>query len=351
MSLFRPFLFTLVLAASAWAQAPTNLTVTKATTKEVDLTWSGSSSSYSVQRRVLGGSYQTIATATTAQYADTTVDPYTDYQYQVLSGTAASNAVTVGPPPAGFNNIAPAPVIGGNPVLSYGDDASLAFDSNGDPAFAYLFEDPNQDTDPTDTTLLFRSWNRAQFTWNPIVTVATVGDVATTERTSVSLAYDPSTSTYVIASEFQTAALYGVKIFQSSDLGKTWTTKQTYSSGSTAFYGPSVALNNGNIYFAFIVDTVGVKFYSGTLSAAATSWVLKTPTPPANTDIALFGTGPSVALDNSGTPAVAYWVPDTRSNESYNDILLFWHPLSAGTPVKVVDTQNQQSSVAVKMRC
>ena len=347
----RRLLFALLLTASAiWAQAPASLTVTKATTKEVDLTWTGSSSSYSVQRRVLGGSYQTIATASTAQYADTTIDPYTDYQYQVLAGTAASNAVSVGPPPAGFNNVAPAPLIAGNPITGYGDDASLAFDSNGDPAFAFLYDDPNQDGSTIDSALLFRSWNRAQFSWNPIVTVSTVGDITSTSRNSVSLAYDPSTSTYVIASEFISGNLYGIKIFVSADLGKTWTTKQSYSSGATAYYAPSVALLNGNIYFAVIVDTIGVRFYSGSLSAAGSTWVLKTPTKPANTDIALFGTGASLALDSSGNPAVAYWVPDTRSNQGYNDVLLYWRPLSAGAPVVVTDTQNQQSDVAVKMR-
>ena len=39
------------------------------------------------------------------------------------------------------------------------------------PAFAWLFYDPNGDGDITDTELLFRSWNRAQNTWNAVVKI------------------------------------------------------------------------------------------------------------------------------------------------------------------------------------
>jgi uncharacterized protein (TIGR03437 family) len=244
----------------------------------------------------------------------------------------------------------PAPIIGGSPVLNYGDDAALTLDGNGDPAFAFLYDDPNQDGDAGDTQLLFRSWNRAQFTWNPIVTVFNPSDIANTGRNSVSIAYDSSTSTYAIASEFNSANVYGIKVYVSTDLGKTWTVKQTYSSAATAFYAPSIALSSGNIYLAVNVDTIGTRFYSGTLSAAASTWVLKTPTKPVNTDIALFGTGPSVAVDSNGVPAVVFWAADTRSSQSYNDVLLYWRPLSAGAPVVVTDTQNNQSGVSIKIR-
>src|SRR5579871_2772556 len=88
------------------AQAPSGLAVKAATNKRVDLSWTGTASSYTVQRRALGGSFANIATAvTTASYSDTTIDAFTTYQYQVLAtgGTAASNDVTAGPPPAGFS--------------------------------------------------------------------------------------------------------------------------------------------------------------------------------------------------------------------------------------------------------
>jgi hypothetical protein len=146
------------------AQGPANLTVTKSTSGEVDLSWTGGASSYTVQRSVLGGPFDAIATASTTSYKDTQIDPYTTYLYQITANSANSNQVTVGPPPAGFQLASPVPAQG-NPH-SYGYGLSMVQDSS-DPAFAFLYDDPNQDTDHTDTQLLFRSWNRAKYACAP----------------------------------------------------------------------------------------------------------------------------------------------------------------------------------------
>lgn len=66
-----------------------------------------------VQRAPLGGSFSDLTTVTTLSASDTSIDPYTTYQYQVVAITsagrsAASNEITVGPPPSGFTNAAPA---------------------------------------------------------------------------------------------------------------------------------------------------------------------------------------------------------------------------------------------------
>src|SRR4051812_34840436 len=105
----RGLVLGLTLVAATWGQAPSGLTVKAATNKKVDLGWSGTAPSYTVQRRVLGGSYGNIATVNNATtYSDTTIDAYTSYQYQIVAGAStASNQVTVGPPPSGFSTVAP----------------------------------------------------------------------------------------------------------------------------------------------------------------------------------------------------------------------------------------------------
>ena len=187
-----------LLAGTLMAQ--TNLTVVAATNKQVNLNWSGSASSYSILRAPVGGSFTPIATAAATSYSDTTIDPYTTYQYRISANSATSNTITVGPPAAGFSDVAPTPGAADS-VSGYGYDLSLVLDGNGDPAFAFVFVDPNQDTDRTDTEILFRSWNRAQYTWNPVVKVGTVGDITSDNRLSISLAYDASANTFAIASE------------------------------------------------------------------------------------------------------------------------------------------------------
>src|SRR5256885_11474569 len=102
----------LPITGAALAQAPTALTVTAATNKRVDLSWTGTASGYSVQRRTLGGAYSTIANVTATTAVDTSIDAYGTYQYQIVAtsgSTTPSNQVTVGPPPAGFTVAVPAP--------------------------------------------------------------------------------------------------------------------------------------------------------------------------------------------------------------------------------------------------
>lgn len=74
-----------VLAAiDVLAQAPSELTVASATRQRVELAWTPTAQSYSVQRRPLGGTFATIATVTTTTTSDVVFDPHTVYQYQVL---------------------------------------------------------------------------------------------------------------------------------------------------------------------------------------------------------------------------------------------------------------------------
>jgi uncharacterized protein (TIGR03437 family) len=346
----RAWLWSLVLlAAIAFqvnAQTIAGLTVKAATNKHVDLSWIGAASSYNVQRRVLGGSYSTIATVTNSTYSDTQIDPYTAYEYQVVAGSSTSGSVRVGPPPAGLTNAAPAPLRGSTPSDTYGYNISLALDGNGDPAFVFGWGDPNGDSDYTDGSLVFRSWNRALYAWNAPVTVGVVGDAFTTFHATTSLAYDASTNTWAAASEQD---LSSVNVYVSTDGGASWTKKRAFqtSSGGASWGGPSLALAGGNIHLALISSTNGVHYLTGKLSADPTTWTDKTAPRPSGTDAAEFGGAPSLALDSAGNPGIAYWVADSKV--AYNNVLLFWKPAGSAAPGKVMDSQAQASDTAVKL--
>ena len=331
-----------MLTSAAWGQTASNLVVKAATSKRVDLTWTGTAATYTIQRAPLGGSYSSVGTATSASYSDTTVDAYTTYQYQIVAGSSTSNHVTVGPPPVGLSAPAPAPLVGATPSNSYGYDLTLTLDGNGDPAFAFIWEDPNADNDYSDTAVLFRSWNRAQYTWNPVVKVGVITDSATTFRQSVSLAYDASASTWGIAAEHNDDG--SLDLFVSSD-GATWTKKKNFSYGNDSTYVPSLALAGGNVYLAFVRNYAGLQYVTGKLSADPATWNTQQAPVPSGTEMADPGSTISLALDSAGNPGIAYFAPD--SVQSYNEILLFWRP--GNQPVIVSDSQNTQTGASSKL--
>ncbi len=333
-------------AAPAGAQTVASLAVKTATSKRVDLSWSGAASSYSVQRRLLGGTYSTIATVTSSTYSDTQFDPYSTYEYQVTAGgSAASNAVRVGPPPAGFTNAAPAPLRGSTPSDTYGYNIALTLDGNGDPAFIFGWGDPNGDGNWADTALLFRSWNRAQYGWNAPVTVATVGDALTIFHATNSLAYDASTNTFAVAAEMADG---GVGVYVSSNGGATWSKKKTFVADGPSWSGPSVGLAGGNIHLALVNSSNGLHYVTGRLAADPATWTDRTAPLAAGTDTARNSITPSLALDSAGNPGIAYWADDTQVG--YNEVLLFWKPAGGAAPVRALDSQGQQSDqLAVKL--
>jgi len=343
MSLFRwrvaRVLAVIILSLPAVAQTVAGLQVKAATSKHVDLSWTGTSSSYSVQRRVLGSTYSTIATVTNSTYSDTSIDPYTTYDYQVTSGGATSNSVTVGPPPSGLSNAAPAPLLGSTPANNYGFNITLALDGNGDPAFLFGWSDPNGDSDLSDGQLLFRSWNRAQYTWNAPVKVATIGDAFTTFTTMSSLAYDASTATFAAAAMDENG---DVIVWASADGGVTWTQKKIFASnsGAASYTGPSLALSGGNVYLSMLESvSETVHFVTGKFSADSGTWTDKTA--PGVSGLTLINnTSTSLALDSATNPGVAYW---TVQDNSYNVVLLYWKPLGGGAPVKIMDSENNSA--------
>jgi uncharacterized protein (TIGR03437 family) len=334
-----------VLAAiDVLAQAPSELTVASATRQRVELAWTPTAQSYSVQRRPLGGTFATIATVTTTTTSDVVFDPHTVYQYQVLGlGSATpSNVVTAGPPPSGFSLVAMAPGAPGTEAAGrHGHALSVALDANGDPALSFVYNDPNGDGDPIDAELRFLSWNRARYRWNPEVRVGVVGITATSTQPSASLAFDPSTNTFAVASEARARTIH---LYTSTNGGASWTLKAAFG-GDVAVWGPSLALAGGNAHFAYNVENEGIRYLTGRFVAEATSWTTKIAQRPLDTELALPGVPPSLALDSAGAPGIAYWVPPAAP--SINRILLFWRPAGTALPVRVMDSQNLQSDQVV----
>jgi len=302
----------LCLTAAAFGQAPTRLTVTAATSSQIELAWTGSSGTYTVQRAPVGAAFVNIATVSTAGYTDKTFDPYLDYTYQVLAGTsdtAASNAVSVGPPPPGLTNAAPPPLFGNAPGNEYGYNISLCLDGNGDPAFVFLWENPADNCDFSQTELLFRSWNRAKMAWNPVVKIAATGDITSADAASTSLAYDASTGVFAVATNNDKNA---VDLYVSADNGLTWTLRRSFGPDSI---NPSLALDGGNLYLAFEVSGAGLEFVTGQLSAPSGWTILEAPPAPGY-DAAFLADSPSLALDSRGNPAIAWFAP--RLSDRHN---------------------------------
>ena len=326
------------------AQAPSGLNVRNATNKRIDLTWSGTSAGYTVQRRALGGSYADVGSVSGAAFSDTNIDAYTTYQYQVVANlnsgaSAPSNQVTVGPPPAGFTTVAPAPGPAGSDINSnFAYNLSMTLDGNGDPAFAYVFYDPNADTDPADTRVEFWWWSRATYKWNgPARVAVTGGDTASRSPQTISLGYDASTGVWGLATQTVAAGGSDVLALYTSTDGATWTRKATFAGGLV----PSLAMAGGNLYLAYVVDHGGLKYVTGRLSADPATWIVKGEVASAGVGMADASATPALALDSAGNPAIAYWCE--ASSGDYNAILMYWRPAGAGAPVRVMDSQNNAS--------
>ena len=149
-------------ALFAQLQPPQTLTVVSATNKQVQFKWTAgdaNATGYVIERKLLGGDDSTYSAAAaitlpaTVAGADNNFDAYSAYVYRVrgtLQGnlSGASNTVTVGPPPYGYNLAAPYPS-NLDPYYAglFGKAVRMILDTSGDPALAYSWADPNLDDD------------------------------------------------------------------------------------------------------------------------------------------------------------------------------------------------------------
>ena len=310
------------LTAMARAQAvgevkvPSHLQAAAANRHEVKLVWTSSSpgiSTYRVERRVLKGKWATLKGVSGTQAVDDKIESSATYQYRVRAVGRSrdggetflsdpSNEITVGPPPAGFSQVAAAPK-GLSDPRSFGQQVSMVLDANGDPAVAYLFIEPRGDFDDNDNAVYFVTWDRAGYRWKPPIKVDTVGLIKRTgSLTEISLAYDASANLFGVAYE---AGQSEIDISLSRDGGATWRSQKVSPVSHNVVEEPSLAMAGGKVFLAFYEEHLGVRFFSGSESDPPSRWSSRLLLSVDGTTLPR-PEGISVAVDSANQPGVAY---------------------------------------------
>ncbi|MCX6623133.1 MAG: sialidase family protein, partial [Acidobacteria bacterium] len=320
--------FAAMLAQSSATEAPV-LRAESATSREVSLTWGGAGKESRLERRAGAGTWTKVATTTESRFTDSVIVPFATYSYRVIQGTKFTNIITVGPPPGGFHTIAPRP--DKHPDTAFGRFISPVLDSNGDPAAAFVFADPNGDGRFDDTQLMFVAWDRAGYRWQDPVSVATLGQFdPRPPAPCVSVARDAKTGTYGITWVDSGNKLAHLAL--STDGGATWHAKTVFAD-SRAIAGPSLVLSGGMAHLSLEQDGRNAILYlTGALDQDPASWNSTLAPMLAGTNAV--SRASSLALDSDGAPALTYW---QRLSNGTNWTLVYWRP-GSGSPAKVTDT-------------
>lgn len=306
---------------SVAASPAEQLTVKSATAKAVELEWTAAAGS--ALERSSGQSFQKVTSGDSGKYQDTSIDPFGTYQYRINAAGKFSNVVTVGPPPAGVTNAAPAPK--GSEYSNYGQATAVALDENGDPAIAFEWVDPNGDGDKSDSQISFVHWDRAAYKWAQPVRVAVTGLLEAQNVNPIALICDRAAGSFAILAALPESVVYST----SSDQGATWKS----SSLPGTFNGPHAAallLEAGQVY-AVINAEDGASWLSGSISDAG-SWKSK-PIPAGSGWKLRNNTNISLAADSSGKPALAFY-EDQQEGDGHRYV--FWRP-DASDPVTIVN--------------
>src|SRR5205085_9429250 len=327
-------------------QAPTALSVVSATNSQVQLKWTPGDSSatgYVVERKPLNGTYSTALNATGATAADNNIDAYTTYVYRVRATSTSgqsnpSNEVTVGPPPYGFN-LAAAPPPNVTRLDHFGVGLRMALDSNGDPALAYIFHDPNEDADFSDSAVYFVKWNRATYRWTAPLRVALTEEVNTGSAHALSIARDPSSGTWGIAFQDHTDPDFArIDVALSTDNGASWKSQiiATDVGGQSFEYeSPSLAMNAGNVHLVFYHAYEGLRYVAGKETDDPKNWKSQTVPPLAGFEGIRAVT--ALALDSAGVPGIAF-IGDGDDGPAVG----FWRAGSVSS-VLVMDNRGHQT--------
>jgi hypothetical protein len=304
-----------------------------ASTREIEFSWAGNPAGECRLERKTGpppDKWPTVATSSNGKASDSKIAAYSTYVYRLTCGMKTSNEVTVGPPPGGFHTIAPRPE--NHPDTALGRFISPVLDSNGDPAVAYVYNDPNGDGKGDDTQLMFVSWDRAAYRWKEPVVVATVGNFdPRPPAPCLSLTRDAQTGTYG-AAWVDPGDNKTVHMALSHDDGATWAVKTAFNNAQTSA-GPNLAFFGGRAYLTLEQDkTMKVIYTSGGIDEDPYQWRGGfAPMLPGNSVVSR---ATSLALDDTGVPALAYW---QKVNNGNLWTLTFWRP-GTGSPIKVADT-------------
>lgn len=250
--------------------------------------------------------------------------------------------------PSGFSIIAPAATTG-----RVGVHAAMTLDGADDPVVAWVWSDPNGDTDRFDSTLQFARWDRCAGAIGAPATIDTVGAVDENQPSrNVAIARDAQTSAVGVLYQKATRAAQTVitDVVLATSQGGPWT-KTTLSrhiqqdQGIEASRAPALAMRGGKVFAAYHQDWQlcgSGKCDSGWYWDGAQQQAL--PVPPSYADHDRASTV-AIALDASGQPAVTYVVEPASGNTK---ALVYWRP--GGAPVVVTDTagtQNDQISTSI----
>jgi hypothetical protein len=239
------------------------------------------------------------------------------------SGQTGASAAA-GAPPAGFTLAMATPA---DQADRFGTEVALALGANDDPIIAYIWSDPNADSQPNDTTLNVIAWDRANARWGAPVTVVKGGELH-----GATLAHDADTNTFGLA---YAVGSFEIGLARSTDGGRTWVTEQVQKDDGSVG-PPALALVNGTTYLAFYHGNDGIRYLtraaaSGPFSASVA------PVLPNSQDPRIIQ--PALAFDRDRHPALAYLL---NRDEGYNLDVAFWRP---GEPAahKVMDTNDHQT--------
>lgn len=297
------------------------LSVRSATAKAINLEWTGGVGSATLERSY-GHAFQKIAGADSGKFQDTGIDAFGTYQYRINLGGKFSNVATVGPPPIGVSNAAPAAK--GTEYANFGAATSVALDENGDPAIAFEWIDPNGDGDKSDTEIRFVRWDRASYKWMQPVRVATTGPLDDQNRNPIALGCDPATGTFAILAALADSTIYTT----SSDRGATW--KNSSLPGNITDPHSVVLMVASGQVFAAINAEGGATYLTGAVTDSS-SWKAK-PIPAGTGWKLQNNTNIAIAADSAGKVGLAFYEGQQEGDE-YRYV--FWRP-EASDPVPMV---------------